>query len=138
MADRPEMAPSGPLAAGAERLDRLVRIVKDGQLARTKSGLKQPATEAFVLSPEEAWAKKYMTHCIGPVCYGPITAAGLPALAKAAAPLAEPPRTREFAAPATAVKDKKTTFARAPEAIGQLIGKPVKARSWLGRLFRGR
>jgi len=136
MADKREKAPSGPLAEGAERYDRLVRIVKDGQLARTKSGLKQPATEAFVLSPEEAWAKKYMTHCIGPVCYGPITAAGLPAFTKAAAPLPEPPRTHGFAAPAA--KTSKTTSTGAPEAIGQVIGKPVKARSRLGRLLRGR
>jgi len=135
MADKREMAPSGPLAEGAERFDRLVRIVKDGQLARTKSGLKQPATEAFVLSPEEAWAKKYMTHCIGPICYGPITAAGLPAFAKATGPLAELPRTHGFAVPA---KAPKATSAGAPEAIGLVIGKPVRARSRLGRLFWGR
>ena len=137
MADKRETAPSGPLAEGAERFDRLVRIVKDSQLGRTKSGLKQPPTEAFVLSPEEAWARKYTTHCIGPVCYGPITAAGLPAFAKAAAPPVEPPRTRGFAAPA-AKTASKTTSTGAPEAIGQVIGKPVKAKSRLGRLFRRR
>ena len=138
MADKPEMAPSGPLAEGAARFDRLVRTVKDGQLARTKTGLNQPPTEAFVLSPEEAWAKKYMPHCIGPVCYGPITAAGLPSFARAGAPPAESPRTHGFVAPAAAAKALKTTSASVLEAIGRVIGKPTKPRSWLGRLFRGR
>ena len=51
-----------------ERLDRVVSIVKDQQRARTNSGERSGESEVFVLSPEEAWSRKYMIQCVGPVC----------------------------------------------------------------------
>jgi hypothetical protein len=119
----------GPLADGVERFDRLVRIVKDSQLGRTV--LRPSAGETFVLSPEDAWAKKYMTRCIGPVCYTVET---------------EPPVFAKFAlrpepaAPGQVLRAPARTAPlphreAADEPIGLLIGKPVRRRSWLGRLF---
>ena len=113
----------GPLAEGVERFDRLVRIVKDSQLGRTAP--KQSAGESFVLSPEDAWAKKYTTRCIGPVCY---------------TVEAEAPVFAKFGTPETPVKALPARPGPSPrqaagEPIGLLIGKPVRRRSWLGRLF---
>jgi len=120
----------GPLADGVERFDRLVRIVKDSQLGRTAP--RPNAGETFVLSPEDAWAKKYMTRCIGPVCYSVETEP--PVFAKFALP-------PEPAAPGQVLRAPAPTMHRSPreegarEPIGLAIGKPVRRRSWLGRLF---
>ena len=135
---KPGAAPRGSLAEGAERFDRLVRTVKDSQLGRTKTAPGPPVTEAFELSPEDAWAKKYMTHCIGPVCF-------------AVEVMAEPPVFAKFTAPESSVQSQGLRPAglaqdpppRRREAVGRgstapiglAIGKPVRARSWLGRLI---
>ena len=120
----------GPLADGVERFDRLVRIVKDSQLGRfaPKSG----AGETFVLSPEDAWAKKYMTRCIGPVCYS--VEAEAPVFAKFAVPPEPAAEGRALRAPAKAVSPPPRQEA-VEGPIGLAIGKPVRRRSWLGRLF---
>src|SRR5262249_7760001 len=67
-ADRPSRR--GALAEAAERFDRIVNIVKDQQLSHTQPGtaVRRPESEAYVLSPEEAWSRKYMIQCVGPVC----------------------------------------------------------------------
>ncbi len=136
---KPGEAPRGALAAGAERFDRLARTVKDSQLRRTKTAPRQPVTETFELSPEDAWAKKYMTHCIGPVCYTVV---------------AEPPVFAKFTAPPEASAQAGASRAAAAQTgqnpplhgreaagqagagpIGLAIGKPVRAGFRLGRLF---
>ena len=128
------------LADGAERFDRLARSVKNSQLGRSKTDPGPPVTEAFERSPEDAWAKKYMTHCIGPVCYTVEAMSEPPVFAKFAAPetsarsgalqaagpltaQSPPPSGREASAPA------------GPGPIGLAIGKPVRAGFRLGRLF---
>jgi hypothetical protein len=130
--------PRGPLAEGAERLERLARSLKDNQLARTrtKPGPQPPVSEAFVLSPDEAWAKKYMTHCIGPICF-PAAGADVPAFAKFPA---KPAATSGFRAPAEAIRPAPQKPAAQADSgqMGMVIGKPGKRRSWLGRLLRGR
>jgi hypothetical protein len=136
---RPGEAPRGALADGAERFDRLARTVKDGQLGRTKTDPGPPVTEAFELSPEDAWAKKYMTHCIGPVCFS--LEAEPPAFAKFTAPPETSVQSGGFSV--TGPKTAQNPPPRRPDAadranqgpIGLAIGKPVRARSWLGRLF---
>ena len=131
----------GPLAEAAERLDRVANVVKDQQLARTRSGARKPESEAFVLSPEEAWSKKYMIQCVGPVCTVRPTAEGALLL-----PRYTPPPVRSTA-PSHAVSAAKPAPAplrvqnppvrkSAAEPIGLAIGKPVRKRGWLGRLFR--
>jgi hypothetical protein len=66
MADMSNQGARGALAEAADRLDRIARVVKDQQLSETRSGARSALTETFVASPEEAWAKKFMTQAIGP------------------------------------------------------------------------
>ena len=137
--------PRGSLVEGAARLESLARSLKDNQLARTRTkvGPQPPISEAFVLSPDEAWAKKYMTHCIGPVCF-PATGADVPAFAKFPARPAPSATTHGFQAAAkTAGAGSNRSPQQAPihtvsGPIGLAIGKPAVRRSWLGRLLRGR
>ena len=141
MADtrKPGETPRGALADGAERFDRLVHAVKDSQLRRTKTAPGSPVTEAFELSPEDAWAKKYMTHCIGPVCFAVEAMAEPPVFAKFTAAPESSVQSQNFR-PAGPAQDQPP---RGREAVGRghaapiglAIGKPVRARSWLGRLI---
>jgi hypothetical protein len=117
-----------PLAEGADRLAGIARGIKENQLARTRSPLPAPVTDAYVLSPDEAWSRKYMTHCIGPVCYGPLDES-LPFVRPDPVP-AEPPPSRDYA--------PSPGGSAWQGSIGSAIGKPGKRRSWLGRLFLGR
>jgi hypothetical protein len=134
--------PSRMLAEAAERLDRVVSIVKDQQLARTQSGVGPRESETFVLSPEEAWSKKYMIQCVGPVCtVRPAGDWALPIPRPApTAPAAKEAGSLEFAPgatrPAKAGPGPRATGRPRPEPIGVAIGKPVRRRSWLGRLLR--
>jgi len=135
---------SGPLADAAERLDRVVSIVRDQQRARTNSGERPKESEVFVLSPEEAWSKKYMIQCVGPVCTIRPTEEGALLLPRFA-PAPPAPPVRQAAAnveiaPAQPAKTPAAPAARpgrkaAAEPIGLAIGKPVRRRSLLGRLF---
>jgi hypothetical protein len=140
-AGRPGEAPRGALADGAERFDRLARIVKESQLGRTKTDPGPPVTEAFELSPDDAWAKKYMTHCIGPVCFTVEAVAEPPAFAKFTAPPEASVQSGGFRAAGSKTAQnppphRRDTADRVnPGPIGLAIGKPVRARSWLGRLF---
>ncbi len=136
-ADRP--ARRGALAEAADRLERIVNIVKDQQLSQSQSGaVRRPDSEAYVLSPEEAWSKKYMIQCIGPVCTIRPTAEGALLLPRfmPAPPAREAAQIREIA-PAPQVQAATRPGRKAePDAIGLLIGKKVRRRGLLGRLFR--
>ena len=134
----------GPLAEGAERLERLARSLKDSQLARTRTkiGAQPPVSEAFVLSPDEAWAKKYRTNCIGPVCF-PAAGSDLPAFAKFALKPVPQAASQDFSTPAKAaaprpVSSPRPTCQGESGPIGLAIGKPIRPRSWLVRLLWGR
>ncbi|MGC9954411.1 MAG: hypothetical protein ABSD21_09060 [Rhizomicrobium sp.] len=136
MAETRKPGGRGALADGAERFDRLARIVKDNQLSRTKTGQRPPETETFVLSPEDAWAKKYMTQCIGPVCFTVEAMAEPPMFAKFTAPPVQGQGFRASEVAQNAPLRRREAADRAgPGPIGLAIGKPVRARSWLGRLF---
>lgn len=145
MSDPFKVASEGPrspaFSDAADRLGRVASIVKDQQLARTRSGHRAPESEAYVSSPEEAWTRKYMIQCVGPVCTVRPTDAGallLPRFqpvpeAQAAAPAMV--QTVEIApAPKAAPAPRGRSKAQA-EPIGILIGKPVRKRSLLGRVF---
>lgn len=128
---------SGALADAAERLERVASIVKDQQLARTQSGTRQPESEAYVSSPEEAWTKKYMIQCVGPVCTVRPTEAGALLLPRfQPGPEAKAPAPSVALAPSPAPEKPSERRARtAAEPIGLAIGKPVRRRSLLGRVF---
>jgi hypothetical protein len=138
-----KLASEGPRSAAfsdaADRLGRVASIVKDQQLARTQSGVRAPESEAYVSSPEEAWTRKYMIQCVGPVCTVRPTDAGallLPRFQPVPEAQAAAPQTVEIAPaaqqPAKAPRGRAKAQA---EPIGVLIGKPVRKRSLLGRVF---
>ena len=143
-----KFASEGPRSAAftdaADRLGRVASIVKDQQLARTRSGQRAPESEVYVSSPEEAWTRKYMIQCVGPVCTVRPTDEGallLPRFQPAPEPKAAPAQvqTVEIAptpAPAKAPRGRsKAGVKGGAEPIGILIGKPVRKRSLLGRVF---
>ncbi|HTT97300.1 MAG TPA: hypothetical protein VMF58_04580 [Rhizomicrobium sp.] len=147
LSDKPR---AGALADAAERLGRVASVVKDQQIARNQSGARRPESEVFTLSPEEAWSKKYMIQCVGPVCT-------IQPTVEAAQPVADPaalllPRfapvqadaqasqnvaiePRPAAAPKAEIAARRARKA-AIEPIGLAIGKNVRKRSLIGRLFR--
>jgi hypothetical protein len=135
MADLSNQSARGALAEAAERLDRIARVVKDQQLSETR-GPRSALSETFVASPEEAWAKKFMTQAIGPAntTLTMPTAPGFVPVGQA--PLA----SHGFVATAAPV-------AKSPaEAIGDMrLGAPpardlprARKRSFLGWLLLGR
>ena len=136
-----EMPSRGALADAAERFDRLARVVKDQQLAETRTGPRIALTDAYTASPEEAWAKKFMTQAIGPAI-----SSLQPPTVPAFIPMAQPPLVSHgFTAsqPAKAAAKAGAPVVRpggveqaAP--IGGHIGKPARKRSWLARLFGAR
>ena len=139
---------SGALAAGAVRMGALASAVKDQQLQRIQSGARRPESEVYVSSPEEAWSKKYMIQCVGPVCTVRPTDAGALLL-----PRFQPePQVQAVAqnveiaqvspAPPPVVVTQPQPEAIVPprakalgEPIGIVIGKKVRKRSLFGRMF---
>ena len=128
--------PGGALADGAARLEQVARQVKDGQRAHTKAGLQPLETEPFVLSPDEDWARKYTTHCVGPVCFGP--PADLPAFSEFSAAPAPNVQSHGYAAKTAPSAREKQVVPAQSGPIGVMIGKPARPRTWLGRLLHGK
>ncbi|HUO90962.1 MAG TPA: hypothetical protein VMU08_17455 [Rhizomicrobium sp.] len=123
--------PVPSLADGAERLERIIRGVKDRQLSDAHNvPVLKPATNAFAVSPEEAWSKKFMTAGIGPTDF---KATQMPTIAVSApvAGTAFRPAPKSVAAPAPQARTQR------PATIGQVLAKPARKRSWFGRLVRG-
>jgi hypothetical protein len=133
---------AGALADGAERLGRLASTVKDQQLERVQSGARRPESEVYVASPEEAWSKKYMIQCVGPVCTVRPTDEGAALLLPRFQPEPKalgPERSIAVAAPeappAPVVPMRAAAGRTQAQPIGIAIGKPVRKRSLLGRMF---
>ena len=123
--------PSGSLFDGAQRLERVILTVKARQLAETHNApVLKPTSDAFSFSPDEIWSKNYMTVGIGP---------------SVRQPQAGPRETGAFTLPEQPRGGKKLQppLAHAPAlnmqpvTIGQVLAKPARRRSWLGRIFRG-
>jgi hypothetical protein len=108
---------------GAARLDRIARPGEQNGEARP---LQAAADRMSAISPDEAWAKRFMSAGIGPGKNRPAPAMSIPdlALVERTAPEPAPQPRREIS------KSAK------PLPIGAAIGKPMR-RSWLGRLVRG-
>jgi hypothetical protein len=147
MATSPEQSGAGSanaFKAAAERLDRIAQVVKDKQLSDTRSGPRVARPDSFVASPQEAWARQFMTQSIEPAA--PRAAfAPLPAYV----PLTYPAAARPDSGQAFARTDPSGDSPIRPEAqverqrgqghmIGTVLGKPVKRRGWVGRLLLGR
>jgi hypothetical protein len=132
------------LSEGAERLEGLIRGVKDRQYSEARTA-PEPKTvsSAFAVSPEEAWSKKFMTAGIGPTSFKPVQ---MPSIAIAAPTMnqALKPAPKELepalahAAPRPAAKARSTAPGDIrPGHIGQALAKPAPRRSWFGRLVKG-
>ncbi|HEY0107915.1 MAG TPA: hypothetical protein VGB91_17665 [Rhizomicrobium sp.] len=121
------------LSEGAERLERLIRGVKDRQFSDAANA---PAPKtlgtAFAVSPEEEWSRKFMTAGIGPMDFKPIQmpVVSISAPVPRAAALSPP-------APKTLEPAIESPGAVRPGQIGAAIAKPTRKRSWFGRLVRG-
>jgi len=138
-------AQGNALSAGAERMASLARSLKDQQLERIQSGARRPESEAYVSSPEEAWSKKYMIQCVGPVCTVRPTDAGAlllprfqpqPAVQAAVQNVEIAHVSAPDPAPAPAAPLVKAASRDEGGPIGLAIGKKVRKRSLLGRMFR--
>lgn len=130
---------SPKLAEGASRFDRLIREVKDGQIAQTQKAEPAPAgvSPAFIPSPDEVWARQFMTVSIGPT--SDFKPAPKPQKDERKTLRPEPIETQ---APAPASPGgtfaPKLPGASGDDRLGASIGRSEPRRSWLGRLFRGR
>jgi hypothetical protein len=123
--------PVGSLSDGADRFDRLIKGVKDRQLSEVHNAPTPKAIgNAFVVSPEEVWSKKFMTAGIGPQEFA---APQMPSIAVTAPLTGQTFRAvSEPASPALALGGMR------PGVIGEALTKPVrKQRSWVGRFFFG-
>jgi hypothetical protein len=124
----------GSLNEGAERLDRLIRGVKDRQFTDAHNApTPKVVTNAFAVSPEEAWSRKFMTAGIGPNDFKPVQ---MPSIALAAPAPALRPLPR-VPAPKAVEPAMSTPGDLRPGSIGQALAKPARKRSWFGRLVRG-
>jgi hypothetical protein len=130
---------TGSLADGAERLERLIRGVKDRQFSEALNA-PQPknVSNAYVVSPEEEWSKKFMTAGIGPHDFKPVQ---MPVVSIAAPSTALKPGPKALEPAIVAAKLERRAAASPgavrPTPIGAAIAKPARRRSWFGRLVRG-
>ncbi len=118
------------LFEAAVRLDRVIRDVKEKQFGAIGSGL-IPVEPPPALHPEEAWARRFASHSMGPK-----RAEGARApLSSFVVPPVDMPRMPVFVeSPYPAALDGATQTGH----IGSALGKAGPRRSWVGRLFRGR
>jgi len=132
----------GALADAAERLDRVARVVKDQQLAETRSGPRIALNDVYIASPEEAWAKKFMTQAIGPAamrleppaapfCQADLARQGLCTMQPEV--LAASPVLARQTAAAPEVRPAQES---ARGNIGGAIGKPPRKRGLFGLFGR--
>jgi hypothetical protein len=122
------------LSEGAERFESLIRGVKDRQLTEAHAA-PEPKTvpNAFAVSPEEAWSKKFMTAGIGPNDFKPVQ---MPAIAVAAPSATLKPAPKDLEPALKHAAPAPRPAAARPEPIGQVLAKPARRRSWFGRLVR--
>jgi hypothetical protein len=160
-------SPIGSLAEGAQRLEQLIRGVKDRQFSEA-SNAPQPKSvaNAFAVSPEETWSKQFMTAGIGPTVFKPVQMPVVSVAAPAATTVPMPsPKTLEPVLELTnpVAPERKQAASRAPEPkpvaeprpapkaaapsespgalrpapIGAAIAKPARKKTWFGRLVKG-
>lgn len=136
-------ATRGALAEAADRFDRLARGVKDQQLSETRSGPRVALTETYSASPEEAWAKKFMTQAIGPVT----TTFSVPTVPAFVSVGQLPLTTQGFSAsvpPAAGIESRAQTISFRPGGdlrdggLRPTEHAPGRRRTWVGWLLLGR
>jgi hypothetical protein len=128
------------LAEGADRLERLIRGVKDRQFSEVHTAPEPKSiSNVFAVSPEEEWSRQFMTAGIGPTVFKPVQMPSMPIIS-ANQPLAPAPKALDPsigpARPAAKAMPRAPGDVR-PGHIGQALSKPAPKRSWFGRLVRG-
>lgn len=133
-------AKRGALAEAADRFDRLARVVKDQQLSETRSGPRIALTETYSASPEEAWARKFMTQAIGPVMTT-FTVPTVPAFVPVGqAPLASQGFSPSAPAAPAERHDKASSFRPGGDlrhGVRPAEPMPRRRRTWIGWLLLG-
>jgi hypothetical protein len=125
------------LADGAARFDALAKELKTRQVAQIE-GVPSTTYRPAAVSPDEVWAKNYMTQSIGPrLEMSRLASITLPAMPNISFVVSPP----EVAPPAHDVvrleaTDLDVPQLDAPQPIGTQFGRPEPRRSWLGRLLR--
>jgi hypothetical protein len=133
-----DTAPRGALAEGAARLDSIARSSKTH--STNPVSIADESGRVLAISPDEMWARNYMSHGIGPK----LEASPLLGMAPVAHLVSMP----KFIPP-TELRPEPILTKTAPIAeqelaptvngpIGAHIGKPMRKRSWLGRMLLGR
>jgi hypothetical protein len=118
-------------AQSVERLDRVVQSVKAQQTAERRGIHTLNEHRANAVSPDETWAKNFSTHGIGPQPDRLPFNLRVPMETQTTMPDPVPQRVAE-----PSLRGPTQILERTPMAMQ--IGKPVKRRSWLGRVFFGR
>jgi hypothetical protein len=135
--DNSDPKSSSAFKAAAERFERIAQVVKDQQLSETRTGPRIARPDNFVASPQEVWARQFMTQSIGPAAPR-ATFAPVPSYV----PLATTPAAGpEIGTGFSRIEAKTARAAPRPQqdqTIGMALGKPGKKRSWIGRLLLGR
>jgi len=138
-----EQRSTSTLAEGADRLERLIRGVKDRQFSEVHMAPEPKSiSNVFAVSPEEEWSRQFMTAGIGPTVFKPVQMPTMP-IATASQALRPAPKTLDPAiGPSRAAAKPKAVMPRSPgevrpAPIGQVLAKPARRRSWFGRLVRG-
>ncbi len=116
------------LGDGAARFDSLARELKARQIEQSQ-GLQSTAYVPSAVSPDEEWAKSFMTQGIGP-------RPELSRLGAFAPPLQMPGISFDFTPPPAVSPKPGMPALDAPATIGLHVRKPEPRRSWLGRLLR--
>jgi hypothetical protein len=145
MADQKKLsntAPRGALADGAERLDRIARSAKTHLDYTAPNAPIDDNSRVLAISPDEMWARNYMSHGIGPK----LEASPLLGMAPVAHLVSMPKFVPPTELRAEPIVTKSAPIAGQPMVpnvrpsgpIGAHIGKPIRKRSWLGRMLLGR
>jgi hypothetical protein len=131
----------GALAEGAERLDRIARSARTQPIAATPDTPIDEQSRAMAISPDEIWARNYMSHGIGPKLETSTLAGMAPIAHLVSMPKFVPPtelRQEPVVSKTAAMIERPSINDRkSPGPIGARIGKPIRRRSWLGRLLLG-
>jgi hypothetical protein len=135
-----DAAPRGALAEGAARLDNIARSAKT-QPANPVS-IADENGRVLAISPDEMWARNYMSHGIGPKLEASPLLGMAPVAHLVSMPKFVPPtelRSEPIVTKTAPIVEKAAAPDLKPTGpIGAHIGKPMRKRSWLGRVLLGR
>jgi hypothetical protein len=117
------------LAAGAARFDGLAKELKARQIAENQGGAVSTDYVHAAVSPDEEWARHFMTQGIGPrLDIQPISSVmpspAMPGVAFDLSPSPAPAHT------APAIRPEPSG------PIGRTLGRPAPRRSWISRMLR--